>query len=110
MITRTAVFEGRIHSGREEAFFEAIERDLAPLWAKFPHALAVRWCRVRSADDGSPPVVMIQQVDYPSIDALEAALASPEREAARLKTREILTMFEGRFYHVVSEGHGVLGP
>ncbi|MET0292842.1 MAG: hypothetical protein ABW136_10810 [Steroidobacteraceae bacterium] len=109
MITRTAIFEGHIKPGHEQKFYDDIERRLAPLWVKFPHALAVRWCRVQSSDEGSPPIALIQQVDYPSLEALEAAMASPERAAARAMTQEILSAFEGRFYHVVSEGHIVQG-
>jgi hypothetical protein len=46
---------------------------------------------------------MIQQIDYPSMGALEEALASPIRAEARAVTLELLEMFEGRFYHIVSE-------
>jgi hypothetical protein len=103
MITRTAVFEGRLKPGTEERFFAAVEARLAPLWRRFPHALAVRWVRVVASDAEAPPVVMIQQIDYPSQAALEEALASPIRAEARAVTLELMQMFEGRLYHVVGE-------
>jgi hypothetical protein len=102
MITRTAVFEGRIKPGFEERFFSEIQTRLAPLWREFPSASNVRLLRVTHADTDAPPVAMIQQIDYPSVAALEAALASPVRAQARAITLELMAMFEGRFYHVVS--------
>ena len=103
MLTRTAIFEGRIKPGCEERFFTHIREVLAPLWERFPHALNVRWLRARQLDPEAPPIVMIQQIDYPSRAALEEALASPIRQQARAVTLELMELFEGRFYHIVSE-------
>lgn len=103
MITRTAIFEGRIRPGSEAQFFDGIEQRLAPLWRQFPNALAVRWWRTQQVDPGAPSIVMIQQIDYPSNAALEEAIASPIRNQARAVTLELMALFEGRFYHVVSE-------
>ena len=107
MITRTAIFEGRIKPGCETRFFEGVEKRLAPLWRKFPHARNVRLLKVAVADADAPPIVMIQQIDYPSHAALAEAIASPIRAQARAVTLELMEMFEGRFYHVVSEGNAV---
>jgi hypothetical protein len=107
MITRTAIFEGRIKAGCEARFFAGVEQRLAPLWRKFPHARNVRLLKVATADADAPPIVMIQQIDYPSQAALEEAIASPVRAEARAVTLELMEMFEGRFYHVVSEGNAV---
>lgn len=107
MITRTAVFEGMIKPGLEEAFKHAVVTRLGPAWKAFPHALDVRLFYIEDADEGAPPIVMMQQIDYPSREALAEALASPARDAARAATLEVLEMFEGRFYHYVSEGNAV---
>ncbi len=103
MITRTAVFEGALKKGMEERFFAAVKEQLMPLWQRFPHARNVRMLRVTGCDAGAPPIVMIQQIDYPSMAALEEALASPVRTESRAVTMELMQMFEGRLYHVVSE-------
>jgi hypothetical protein len=102
MITRRAIFEGRVHLGREEQFFQAIEHRLAPLWRAFPHALAVRLYRIDQCDDEERPVVMIQEVDYPDTESMQEAITSPQRDAARAMTMELMEMFDGRFYHVIS--------
>ncbi|WP_120075904.1 hypothetical protein [Aurantiacibacter odishensis] len=102
MITRRAIFEGRIKPGMEDRFFEEVESRLAPLWQAFPHALAVRMFRIEDCDDTERPVVMIQEVDYPDREKMQEAITSPARDAARACTMELLEMFDGRFYHVIS--------
>jgi hypothetical protein len=109
MITRTAIFEGRFKPGCEERFLKAFREELMPLWQQFPHATNIRLLPVRSADPGSPEIVLVQQIDYPSVEALEEALASPARAAARARTLELMELFEGRLYHLVSERHVVDG-
>ena len=103
MLTRCAIFEGRIAEGREDEFFELIEQRLLPLWRQMPNATAVRLNRPVQHDPDAPPIVMIQEVDYPSAAALEEALASDVRTRSRAVTLEILQLFDGRFYHVVCE-------
>ena len=107
MITRTSIFEGRVKPGFEERFFREIRERLAPLWRQFPNASNIRLLRVEAADDDALPIAMIQQIDYPSMAALEEAVASPMRARARAITLEIMEMFDGRFYHVMSEGNVV---
>jgi hypothetical protein len=103
MITRTAVFEGTFKQGMEERFFAEVKQRLLPLWQRFPHASNVRMLRVTGRDAHAPPIAMIQQIDYPSMAALEEALASPVRIEARAVTMELMQMFEGRLYHIVSD-------
>lgn len=107
MITRTAIFEGRIKPGHEDSFFDAVERRLVPLWRRFPDASNVRLFRIAAADADAPPIAMIQQIDYPSMAALEAAIASPVRDQARAITMELMEMFDGRFYHLISGANAV---
>jgi hypothetical protein len=109
MITRTAIFEGQVKAGHEDEFFRRFEQELPPIWREFPHASNIRLFRVQSGDEGAPPICMIQQIDYPSLAALEEAIASPARQRARALTLELMEMFNGRFYHLVSGGNAVSG-
>ncbi len=109
MITRTAIFEGRVKPGFEDRFFSEVETRLAPLWRQFPHGSDVRLFRITASDADALPVAMIQQIDYPSMEALQAAIASPIRDQARAVTLELMEMFEGRFYHLISEGDALAG-
>lgn len=109
MITRTAIFEGQVKPGHEDEFFAAIADRLAPLWQAFPGNLGLRWFRIEECDDAERPVAMIQQVDYPSREVMQAAITSPQRDAARAVTMELMELFEGRFYHVISGPEQVAG-
>ena len=44
---------------------------------------------------------MILQTTYPSREAIDIALKSPERFESRALTRVLLQMFEGRVFHVI---------
>lgn len=101
MITRTAIFEGRIQPGHEEHFFQEVENRLLPLWEEFPHASNVRYVRALESDHETRPVVMLQQIDYPSVEAMREALASPARDRAREATMDLMQMLDWHFYHVV---------
>jgi hypothetical protein len=103
MFTRYAIFEGTVRPGHEDEFFRAVEERLVPLWRQMPQAQAVRVVRIARRDEDAPPIAMIQEIDYPSLDAIEEALVSPVRTQARAVTDEIMALFDGRFYHVVSQ-------
>jgi hypothetical protein len=103
MHTRSAILEGTIHPGREEEFFRIVKEQLLPVWKRMPNAQAVRVMRMMNVDPGSPPIAMVQEIDYPSMKAVEEALASPVRLEGRVITDRMMEMFDGRFYHVVYE-------
>ena len=68
---------------------------------------AVRVCRTVTTDPDAPPLLMVLAIDYPSLAAIEEALASPVRTQARAVTEEIARVFDGRFYHLVGQRLGV---
>ena len=103
MLTRTALYEGRILPGQEEEFFRRVRDELEPVWRRFPHVTAVRVQRTRSADPDAAPIAMILEMDFPDMAAIEACLASPIRPESHAATLEVMKLFEGRFYHLVSE-------
>ncbi len=103
MLTRTAIYEGEIHAGQEEEFFRRVQEELEPIWQRFPGVLAVRVQRTRSADQDARPIVMILEMDFPDQDTIDACLASPIRPVAHDATMEVMKLFDGRFYHLVTE-------
>lgn len=103
MLIRCAFFEGRIHDGKEAAFDDFVQQQLLPLWQRFPGSTGVRILRHVVADPGAPPIPMMLEFDYPSQAAIEQTMASPERTEAKAKTQELLSMLEGRLYHIVFE-------
>lgn len=109
MLTRTAVYEGSIQAGREEEFFHRVRTELEPLWRQFPHATAVRVQRTVKSDDDARPIAMILEMDFPDMAAIEDCLASPIRPKSHEATEKVMTLFDGRFYHYVTEAT-VLAP
>ncbi|NBE06740.1 hypothetical protein [Paragemmobacter ruber] len=106
MITRYALFEGRIHDGQADAFRQAVLAEVLPKWKAFPGALAVRVSFAEFRDDGAPEYPMILAISYPDLATVEAALASPARTAAKAATDAVLArFFTGRIHHHVTTAH-----
>lgn len=103
MLTRCGFFEGHVIEGKEAAFDQFIAERLMPLWWAFPGVTDVRLLRRVEADPNAPTVHMALEFDYPSRDALEQTLASPERVKAKAETAELMTMFEGQIFHIIFE-------
>ena len=103
MLTRTALYEGTIHPGQEETFFRRVREELEPLWRRFPGVLAVRVQRTASADPDARPIAMILEMDFPDQAAIDACLASPIRPESHVATVEVMKLFDGRFYHLVTQ-------
>ena len=104
MITRYALFEGKIHEGQEAAFRAVVTAEILPLWKRFPGALSVRVSYAVKRDDGAPEYPMILAVSYPNLAAVDAALASSVRTEARAATESVLArFFTGRIHHHVMD-------
>ena len=103
MLTRVAVFEGAITDGGEDAFFAAVTSRLEPIWRSFPHVQDVRVLRTRTADPGAIPVVMVLEMDFADMRAIEASLGSDIKTRAHAATLEVLKPFTGRFFHFIAE-------
>lgn len=98
---RCAFFEGRILAGREDSFRAFVQHKLLPLWRQFPGAERVEVLYAVESDAGAPTYPLVLQIGYPSQAAIAAALDSPQRAESRRLTQELMTMFEGRIFHVV---------
>ncbi|RYE60555.1 MAG: hypothetical protein EOP20_02190 [Hyphomicrobiales bacterium] len=106
MITRYAMFEGQIREGQLEAFRAAILTEVLPHWNAFPSVLAVRVCFADERDEGAPELPLILAISYPDRATMDAALASPQRAAAKAATESVTArFFEGRIHHHVTQAH-----
>lgn len=101
MLTRSAIFEGRIRPGQEKAFFDIIENKLLPIWRRMPHVKDVRLFRPLEKEDAAPQIVLVQQIDYPNREAIVEALSSPVRDEAVAASEALNQFFEGRHYHYI---------
>jgi hypothetical protein len=87
MLTRTAIYEGKIKPGQVEIFFDRVRTELEPIWARFPHVTAVRVQRVQSSDKDARPIAMILEMDFPDMAAIEDCLASSGRWRTQKRKR-----------------------
>ena len=109
MLTRTAIYEGKIHAGKEDEFFARVRNELEPLWRRFPHVTAVRVQRRVTADASARPIPMILEMDFLDQKAIDDCLASSIRPESHAATLEVMKLFDGTFYHYVMEAT-VLAP
>ncbi|MDN5569306.1 MAG: NaeI family type II restriction endonuclease, partial [Paracoccus sp. (in: a-proteobacteria)] len=101
VVTRSAIFQGRILSGQEDAFYRAVAQHMLPAWQQMLHAQAVRVYRPVQAEPGLENVFLVQQIDYPSHQAIAEALASPRRQAAMDAMQILRPMYEGSHHHII---------
>jgi hypothetical protein len=106
IVTRFALFEGRVHDGMTAAFRAAVLAEVLPHWTAFPGVLAVRVCFADERDEGAPELPLILAISYADRAAVDAALASAARAAAKAATEAILARyFEGRIHHHITQAH-----
>lgn len=74
-----------------------------PIWKRMPNALAVRLYRPRRIEAGLPDLVLVQEVDYPSAEAIREAEASPVRAEGAIVVEKLRVLFDGEVKHVVYE-------
>ncbi|NEX45606.1 hypothetical protein [Pseudotabrizicola algicola] len=107
MFTRSAIFRGRIKPGMEDEFYAAVEQFLVPAWSQMLHAQAVRVYRPVAAEAALGDVFLVQEIDYPSREAIDEALASPRRVVAMQALERVRPLYDGRHHHVI---YRRLGP
>jgi hypothetical protein len=107
MLTRVAIYEGTIETGKEEEFFGQVKSKLEPMWRRFPNVTGVRVLRVTQSDPGALQVPMILEMDFPSMEAIQECLHSDILPQAHQATLDVLKLFKGRFYHLITESRSL---
>ena len=104
MLTRLAIFHGRVRDGKDDAMRRYVEDVLAPLWRQFDGAEDVRVMFGVEQDDGGPEIPLILAINYPDRAAMARALDSP----ARHESRDLLpgffeTYLDGSLHHYLMD-------
>lgn len=106
MITRYALFEGKIKDGELEAFRAAFLNNAVPQLKQMPNIVSLNVSFSESQDDGAAEFPIIMAVTYRSLESMTIALESPERQKAKTITERILSKyFEGHIHHHVTTSH-----
>ncbi|TGD41744.1 hypothetical protein EEB11_17110 [Pseudotabrizicola sediminis] len=101
MYTRSAIFKGLIKPGKEEEFYAAVEEHLIPAWSQMLYAQAVRVYRPIESEDGLTDIFLVQEIDYPSREAIAEALASPRRLVAMQALERVRPLYVGQHHHII---------
>ncbi|WP_306144657.1 hypothetical protein [Roseibium sp. MMSF_3412] len=110
MITRFALFEGSVKSGKTPEFRAAVTERLVPLWRQFPGNSDVRVMFGEDRDEGAPEFPLILAITYPDKETMAGALESDARNQSREVTGEIVSeFFDGRIHHHVTEANEYTG-
>jgi uncharacterized protein (TIGR02118 family) len=102
MIVRSAFLEGTVAEADRAGFDRHMTETVLPAIATYPGIKAVQIRHVVEADPGAPPVYMIFDLHFDSLDAMNAALASDTRHEVRKTIAAVMPKFKGRVYHLVS--------
>lgn len=103
MIVRSAVLEGRVPEDRRAAFDDTMATAVVAAIRRYPGLVDVRLRRPVEADDGAPPVYLVFDLYFDTLQAMKDALASPVRQEVRGVIAAGMKDFEGRVYHLVLE-------
>lgn len=101
MFIRCAFFKGKVKDGYQEKFDHYIDTVLMDTWRAFPGAREVRVLRELESDNPEIPLELVISIKFDSLDAIEYALNSPERNDSREKSKQLIDMFDGDVFHTV---------
>ena len=107
MITRYAVFAGRLHEGTKDQMQAYVNQTLVPLWRQFTDAEMIRVLFEVEQDPNGPSIPLVLAISYADEAAMQRALQSP----ARYESRDLLPDFYTNYfetidlYHYVMESH-----
>jgi hypothetical protein len=100
MIVRSAYLEGHVAEADYASFELGCDKVLEAI-GTYPRIRAAKLRRVCRSEENAPPVCMIFDLYFDSLEDMDAALASETRQLVRSMITEAISMFRGRVYHLV---------
>ena len=100
MIIRSAYLEGDVAPGDQETFDRLMRTTVVEAISTYPGIRQVKLRKIARGEEGAPPVYMIFDLYFDSLEAMDAALASETRQTVRAKILEAMPLFKGRVYHL----------
>ncbi len=111
MIIRSAVLEGTVAEADRPAFDHHMQTTVLGAIARYPGLREVRLRHPAETEAGAPPIYMVFDLHFDTLDAMHAALASPIRQEVRGRIAEAMSAFNGKVYHLIlEEGASLPGP
>lgn len=101
MIVRSAFLEGTVAEADRSRFDQQMAGPVRDAIRTYPGIRAVRLRRTEQRDEASPATYMVFDLYFDDLSAMDAALASPTRQAVRAQIAQAMALFQGRVYHQV---------
>lgn len=101
MIVRSAFLEGSVAEADRPLFDQQMQGPVLDAIRTYPGIRDVKLRRLVQADHGTPPLYMVFDLYFDDLAAMEAALATPTRQAVRARIAQAMGAFQGRVYHQV---------
>lgn len=103
MIIRSAVLEGHVPEADRAAFEQAMRTEVLPAIARYPGLAHAVLRQPVEREEGAPPICMVFELHFPTLQAMHDALASPVRQQVRAQLAPAMSRFQGRVYHLVTD-------
>ena len=103
MIIRSAVLEGTVADAARTQFDLHMMTNVRAAIARYPGIISVTIRRPAETEPGVPPIYMIFDLRFDSLNAMHAALASEIRQQVRAEIARAMGDFQGRVYHLILE-------
>jgi uncharacterized protein (TIGR02118 family) len=103
MIIRSAILQGQVPEADRERFDAQMRGAVVQAISTYPGIRQVKLRKLLSADEGMAPTYMVFDLYFDSLAAMEAALASPTRQAVREQMKQAMSLFQGKVWHQVFE-------
>ena len=100
MYLRCAHFEGYV-AATDQARFESVVREqIVPQMLRFPRIRSLRllWGREQETSDRS--IYFVVEHGYDSLEDIQVAITSDVRAGMQSAIDELVSLFDGRIYHV----------
>lgn len=101
MIIRSAVLEGTPLAQDKDLFDQHMHTTVLQAIASYPGIEKVVLRRPLEQEVSAPPVYMVFDLYFPSLQAMHDALASPVRQKVREQLGQVMASFQGKVYHLV---------
>ncbi len=101
MIVRSAFLEGTVTEADRAEFDAHMAGPVLTAIGTYPGIQGVKLRRLVQADEGAPVLYMVFDLYFADLAAMEAALATPTRQAVRQQIAQMMSRFQGRVYHQV---------
>jgi hypothetical protein len=100
MYLRCAYFEGSVAATEQERFESIVRKQIVPQLLRFPRIRSLRllWGREQETSDRS--IYFAVEHEYDSLEDIQIAITSDVRAGMQSALDELLSLFDGRIYHV----------